>query len=87
MPAIEVKTGKYLIIKQDAQGNFYIPVNKKTPQPGITEFEIPLNRNNAGEAEEYKPKAIGFDGDKTLVLPLIELPNGNGHVPTQKKGA
>jgi hypothetical protein len=80
MPAVEVTSGKYLIIREEppGSGNYSIPVTK-TPEG---EFIVQIANNKEGE-EKYVPKAVSFM-DK-WVLPLIEHRDGNGEVPIEKQ--
>lgn len=81
MPAVELKTGKYIIIKEEpvGSGNFIIPVNQ-TP---TGEFEVPVSKDE-GTEQIYKPK-VEVDTNRNWILPLIEHSDGNGHIPIERK--
>jgi hypothetical protein len=80
MPAVEVTSGKFLMIREDpaGSGNYHIPVTK-TPDG---EFIIPIE-SSQGTEEKYIPKAVNFTNK--WMLPLIEYRDGNGEVPIEKK--
>lgn len=79
MPALEVKTGKFLIIKANPDGTFFIRVNKSADG----KFIIPITSSTRGETEKYKADGAFLVGGN-WVYPLIEHSDGNGHVPAEK---
>ena len=80
MPAIEVKTNKWIIIEKDASGKYFIRVTKTSDN----KFVVPLANDERGETEKYT--AIGpFYVQGKWAYPLIEHPDGNGHMPANPK--
>lgn len=76
MPAVEMKPGKYIIIKKDTDGRYFIRVNEDRGK-----FEIPITDSTRGERKYLPTEGTTGNG---WVLPLIERPNGNGHVPIEE---
>ena len=80
MPAIEVRSGKYMMVKENppGSGNYSIQVTKTL----AGEFVIPIQSTTGGE-DVYVQKAVGPGSG--WVVPLIEHRDGNGLVPIEKK--